>query len=125
MARGDILIAEDDPILRNLYIKKFTLNAYEVRTAEDGEEAIRQIMAKPPDMLLCDLNMPKVNGMQVLQQFPRNRRTFPIIILTNYGDEKTRNTAVELGADDYFVKKDMTIKSLVEMVEKLMMFKQR
>ncbi len=123
MARGDILIAEDDPILRNLYIKKFTLNAYEVRTAEDGEEAIRQIVAKPPEMLLCDLNMPKVNGMQVLQQFPRNRRTFPIIILTNYGDEKTRNTALELGADGYFVKKDMTIKSLVEMVEKLMMFK--
>lgn len=123
MARGNILIAEDDPILRNLYIKKFSMGGYEVRTAEDGEEAMRQIVGLPPDIMLCDLNMPKLNGMQLLQQFPRNRRTFPVIILTNYGDEKTRNMAVSLGADDYFVKKDMTIKSLIDMVEKLMMFK--
>lgn len=124
MPGGDLLIAEDDPILRSLYVKKFGLLGFAIRTAEDGEDALRQIVARAPDIMLCDLNMPKLNGMQVLQQFPRDRRTFPIIVLTNYSDEQTRKLAGELGADGYFIKKDMTIKSLVEMAEKLLLYKQ-
>lgn len=119
MPKGNILIAEDDAVLRNLYVKKFTMEGYQTRTAENGEEAIASIKAAQPDLLICDIHMPKVDGFQVLKEFPRASRSFPIIVLTNFdqGDFKLR--AQELGADDYFVKKDMTIKSLVEMVEKL------
>jgi two-component system, OmpR family, response regulator VicR len=119
MAKGDILIAEDDAVLRSLYEKKFSVEGYEVRTAQDGEQALAEIRKQKPDLLICDIHMPKVDGFQVLKEFPRDKRDFPIIMLTNFdqGDFKLR--AQELGADDYFVKKDMTIRSLVEMVEKL------
>ncbi len=119
MSKSDILIAEDDPVLRNLYIKKFTVAGYTIRAAEDGEQALREIEAKQPDVLVLDLHMPKVDGFQVLEKFPKATRKFPVVILTNFADEQTRARGAELGTDDFFVKKDMTIKSLLEMVERV------
>ncbi len=63
--------------------------------------------------------MPKMDGFQVLEQFPHEKRTFPVIMLTNFADENSRERSKTLGADDYFIKKDMTIKSLLEMVERV------
>ncbi len=119
MSKGNILIAEDDAVLRNLYVKKFTTEGYEVQTAEDGEQAIAAIKAKEPSLLICDIHMPKVDGFQVLKEFPKESRKFPAIMLTNFDQADFKLRAQELGADDYFVKKDMTIKSLVQMVERL------
>ncbi len=119
MPKGNILIAEDDAVLRNLYVKKFGMEGYDVRTAEDGEQAIRMIREQAPDLMLCDIHMPKADGFQVLKEFPRSIRKFPIIVLTNFDQGEFKLKAQELGADDYFVKKDMTIRSLVEMVERL------
>lgn len=115
----DILIAEDDPVLRNLYIKKFSVAGFMVRAVEDGELAVNEITTRPPDILILDIHMPKMDGFQVLEKFPKATRTFPVIMLTNFADENSRNRGKELGADDYFIKKDMTIRSLLEMVEKL------
>lgn len=117
MAKADILIAEDDPVLRNLYIKKFSVAGYEIRAVEDGEQALKALTDKIPDVLVLDIHMPKVDGFQVLEQYPKEKRTFPVVMLTNFADEKSRERGKELGADDYFIKKDMTIKSLLEMVE--------
>lgn len=121
MAKADILIAEDDPVLRNLYIKKFTVSGYEIRTVEDGEQALAEIMRQPPDMAILDIHMPKMDGFQVLEHFPREQRAFPVIMLTNFSDEKSKQRGKELGVDDYFVKKDMTIRSLLEMVERILL----
>ncbi|MBI5156283.1 response regulator [Candidatus Peregrinibacteria bacterium] len=119
MSKADILIAEDDAVLRNLYLKKFSVAGYSIRTAEDGEQALAELQARPPEIAVLDIHMPKMDGFQVLEKFPPATRPFPIIVLSNFGDEKSKLQARELGADDYFVKKDMTIKSLVEMVERL------
>lgn len=120
MTKADILIAEDDPILRNLYIKKFAISGYEIRTAEDGEQAWAQLEQKKPDVLILDIHMPKMTGFQVLEKLQASGREFPVIMLSNFADEMSQLRAKELGADDYFVKKDMTIKSLLEMVERLL-----
>ena len=120
MARGNILIAEDDPVLRNLYVKKFTVAEFSIRTAADGEEAIAAITASAPDLLILDIHMPKVDGFGVLEKFPKETRNFPVIILSNFADEKYKRRGQELGADDYFIKKDMTIRSLFDMAEKLL-----
>lgn len=117
---ADILIAEDDAVLREVYTKKFTLSGYTIRTAENGEEAIAEIQKKVPDILVLDINMPIVDGFGVLEKYPKATRTFPIIMLTNFGDEKNRERGVELGADDYFIKSEMTIRKLLEMVETLL-----
>lgn len=120
MSKGSILIAEDDPVLRNLYVKKFTVNNFEVRTAEDGQQAVDEIVKQAPDLLILDIHMPKMDGFQVMEKFPKNARKFPIILLTNFDQTDFKLRAGQLGADDYFVKKDMTIRSLMEMVERLM-----
>lgn len=120
MTKADILIAEDDPILRNLYIKKFAISGYEIRTAEDGEQAWAAIEQRKPQILILDIHMPKMTGFQVLEKLQQTGRDFPVIMLSNFADEMSQLRAKELGADDYFVKKDMTIKSLLEMVERLL-----
>jgi DNA-binding response OmpR family regulator len=120
MTKPDILIAEDDAVLRNLYIKKFALSGYDIRTAEDGEAAWAAIEQKKPDVLILDIHMPKMTGFQVLEKLEQGGRSFPVIMLSNFADEMSQLRAKELGADDYFVKKDMTIKSLLEMVERLL-----
>ncbi len=118
MAKGTILIAEDDSVLRNLYVKKFTLSGYDIRTAENGQEALNQLAQQAPDVLILDIHMPIVDGLQVLSSLTKER-PFPVIMLSNFDDSENKRKAQELGADDYFVKKDMTIKSLLEMVERL------
>ncbi len=120
MANADILIAEDDAVLREVYTKKFTLSGYVIRTAQNGEEAIAEIQKKTPDILVLDINMPVLDGFGVLQKYPRDTRSFPIIMLTNFGDEKNRQRGEEMGADDYFIKSEMTIRKLLEMVETLL-----
>ena len=119
MNTPDILIVEDDSVLRNLYIKKFASAGYEIRAAENGEQALEEINKKTPEILVLDLHMPKMDGFQLLQQFPKKKRPFAVVILTNFADEQTRQKGKALGADDFFVKKDMTIKSLLEMVERV------
>ncbi len=118
MMKGKILIAEDDAVLRSLYVKKFSVEGYDVLTAEDGEQAVKLISENKPGMVLLDIHMPKMDGFQVLQHFPKNARSFPVIMLTNFDQSDFKLKAMELGADDYFVKKDMTIKSLVDMVSR-------
>lgn len=116
----DLLVAEDDAVLRNLYEKKFALEGFTVRSAVDGEEAVKMIKEKKPSILLLDIHMPKVDGFQVLREFPPAGRGFPVIMLTNFDQAEFKLRALELGADDYFVKKDMTMRSLADMVKKLL-----
>jgi DNA-binding response OmpR family regulator len=119
MPKAQILVAEDDAVLRNLYIKKFTIAGYSIRAAEDGEQAVREIESRVPDVLVLDIHMPKMDGFQVLERYPKATRTFPVVMLTNFADEVSKQRGKELGADEYFIKKDMTIKSLLEMVERV------
>lgn len=119
----NFLIAEDDPVLRDLYVRKFSNAEYQIRTAANGEEVISMVALQKPDLLLLDLNMPVLDGFGVLEKLPTDKRPFPVIIITNFEDQTTRDKAKKLGVDGYFVKKDMTIKSLVEMVEGLLKYK--
>lgn len=120
MARYKLLIAEDDTVLLDLYLRKFNKDTYEVLTAVNGQETLDMIAKNPPDLLLLDLNMPVLDGFGVLEKLPKEQRTFPVIVLTNFDDQTNREHGQKLGVDDYFVKKDMTIKTLVEMVDKLL-----
>jgi len=120
MARYKLLIAEDDTVLLDLYLRKFNKETYEVLTAVNGQETLEIIAKNPPDLLLLDLNMPVLDGFGVLEKLPKEQRIFPVIVLTNFDDQTNRERGQKLGVDDYFVKKDMTIKTLVEMVDKLL-----
>lgn len=118
MAQYKIIVTEDDTVLRDLYLRKFDRNVYDVRTAANGQEAYDLIMKEKPDLLLLDLNMPVLDGFGLLEKLTPEQRTFPVIILTNFEDQVNRERGKKYNVTNYFVKKDMTIKSLVEMVEK-------
>jgi DNA-binding response OmpR family regulator len=118
MAKFDILIAEDDTVLRDLYLRKMDQTKYDVRTAENGQAALDMILQKAPNLLLLDINMPILDGFELLEKLPADKRTFPIIILTNLADQSNRERGAKYNVADYFVKKDMTIKTLIDMIEK-------
>lgn len=120
MPKRKIIIAEDDTVLRDLYLRKFSSETYDVRTASNGQEALDLIAKEKTDLVLLDINMPILDGFGVLEKLPKPERRFPIVMLTNFDDQANRDRGTALGVDDYFVKKDMTIKSLVEMVERLL-----
>ncbi|MEQ1849713.1 MAG: response regulator [Candidatus Peribacteraceae bacterium] len=118
MAKFDILIAEDDTVLRDLYLRKMNREKYDVRTAENGQTALDMILTKAPNLLLLDINMPILDGFELLEKLPVDKRTFPVIILTNLADQFNRERGAKFNVADYFVKKDMTVKMLIEMIEK-------
>ncbi len=120
MGKYKIIIAEDDTVLRDLYLRKFKIDQYDIRTAANGQEALDFIAQDPPNLILLDINMPVLDGFGVLEKMPREKRNFPIVMLTNFDDQANRDRGHALGVDDYFVKKDMTIKSLLDMVERLL-----
>lgn len=120
MAQYKILVAEDDTVLRDLYLRKFDKAIYDVRTAADGQETLDEIAKEKPDLLLLDINMPVLDGFGVLERLPKDQRTFPVIVITNFDDQANRDRGTAYQVDDYFVKKDMTIKTLVQMVERLL-----
>jgi two-component system OmpR family response regulator len=119
-SKGDILFAEDDPVLREIYKKKFSIAGYDVRTAVNGAETITAIEEKAPDALVLDINMPEVNGFEVLKKYPKAQRKFPIVLLTNLADDHTKEEGEALGSDGFFIKSQMTIKTLIDMVEELL-----
>lgn len=120
MTRYKIVIAEDDTVLRDLCIRKFSATDYDVHTASDGEDALQKIAEIKPDLVLLDINMPVLDGFGVLEKLPKAERAFPIVILSNFDDQANHERANSYGIDGYFVKKDMTIKSLLTMVEELL-----
>ncbi|PIQ76231.1 hypothetical protein COU78_04700 [Candidatus Peregrinibacteria bacterium CG10_big_fil_rev_8_21_14_0_10_49_24] len=114
---ASILIAEDDPLLRDLYKRKFSMCGYGIRVVENGAEAIAAIEESVPDVAILDINMPVMDGFSVLEKYPEKQRPFSVIMLTNFGDEKNKKRGESLGVSKFFIKKDMTIKTLIEMVE--------
>ncbi|MBI3415366.1 MAG: response regulator transcription factor [Verrucomicrobia bacterium] len=101
-----ILVVDDEPDAIELI--RFNLNAagYEVITAEDGEEALKRARATAPDLILLDIMLPEVDGLEVCKILRRDPATsaIPIIMLTAKAAEIDRVLGLELGADDYVTK---------------------
>jgi two-component system OmpR family response regulator len=98
-----ILIADDDPHIRQLLAFALEKAGFEVVEAEDGEAALEKAEAAAPDLLVLDINMPRMNGLDVCRLL-RARIELPILILSSRDEEIDRVLGIELGADDYVVK---------------------
>ena len=101
-----VLIVEDEPDIRELVVHHLKREGYQVATAAGGEEALRQVRAAPPDLVLLDLMLPGMNGLEVCRRLRQDPPTagLPIVMLTAKGDEVDRVLGLEIGADDYIVK---------------------
>ena len=113
-----ILIADDEPTLVATLKYNLERESYEVITAADGEAALAAARANRPDLVLLDLMMPGLNGIEVCRIIRRETRV-PILILTARGEEADRVAGLEIGADDY-VTKPFSMRELVARVRALL-----
>src|SRR5262245_49284007 len=101
-----ILIVEDDPDIAQLVGHYLAKAGYTTERIASGRDAIASIAAKPPDLLILDLMLPQVDGLEVCRAVRSDKHTaaVPIIMLTARGEESERIVGLELGADDYIAK---------------------
>jgi DNA-binding response OmpR family regulator len=98
-----ILTADDDPQLLRLVARNLQFEGYDVISASDGQQALEQIEAQRPDLVLLDVMMPKMDGFTVCRNV-REFSTVPIIIVTARGQDQDKIRGLDLGADDYLTK---------------------
>jgi DNA-binding response OmpR family regulator len=116
MSAKSILIIEDDPVLLRGLKDNFEAQGYLVRTARDGQKGMDTLLTAPPDLLLLDLMLPKVNGYEICQAARARQLDMPIIMLTAKGQEDDIVRGLEVGADDY-VTKPFSIRELLARVK--------
>lgn len=106
MAQEHILVVDDEDDILELVRYNLAKAGYKVTTVASGEDAIKNARSKLPDLVLLDLMLPGVDGLEVCNTLRRDQRTanIPIVMLTARGDEADIVTGLELGADDYITK---------------------
>ena len=104
MPSQTILTIEDDAAIRRGVVDALTFAGYEVIEAGDGDIGCQMALAREYDLLLLDLVLPGMLGLDILQQVRNARPTVPVIILSARGEENDRVSGLRLGADDYVVK---------------------
>lgn len=101
-----ILIVDDEPMTRDILAHHAGQFGYCVRTATDGQEGLDAVLLEPPDLILCDVKMPRIDGMELVRRLKSHpdTRLIPIVMLTSLTDVETRVKALECGADDLLTK---------------------
>jgi len=115
-ARTCILIIEDEPAMVAGLRDNFEYEGYEVISASDGEAGLERVLADDPDLVVLDVMMPRMSGLEVCKQAKAKRPALPIIMLTARGQEIDKVVGLELGADDY-VTKPFSIRELMARVK--------
>ena len=111
-----ILIVEDEPAMVAGLRDNFEYEGYEVISAADGAEGLDRALADNPDLVVLDVMMPRMSGLDVCKQLKSQRPSMPIIMLTARGQEIDKVVGLELGADDY-VTKPFSIRELMARVK--------
>jgi two-component system NtrC family sensor kinase len=105
MATEHILVIDDSVAITSLLTDEILpLGGYRVTAAHSGEEGLEMVEALKPDLILCDLEMPDITGMDVLQELQLKRADIPAIMMTAFGSEAVATQALRIGVKDYIVK---------------------
>jgi DNA-binding NarL/FixJ family response regulator len=101
-----ILVIDDEVKVRTHTAELLRLEGYDVAEARNGREGVDKAKATPPDLIVCDITMPEMNGHRVLEALRADTRTahIPFVFLTGWGETQDLRTGMNLGADDYLVK---------------------
>ncbi|MDI6781948.1 MAG: response regulator [bacterium] len=115
-----ILVVDDDVAIVRMIEFKLKAAGFEVTCAFNGQEALDKITANKPDMLISDINMPQMTGIELVRQLKKSAQTrdIPVIILTARGEDEQREEAIEIGAN-VFVNKPFAPGKLLEIVRQL------
>lgn len=117
-----VLVAEDDRFLRRACEAGLRHLGLTVLTAADGEQAVNIARSQPLDLILLDLLMPKLSGIEVLRviRSEETTRSVKVLILTNSSHEEDANEARQLGIDGYYVKANLSLEKLGNEVKQLL-----
>ncbi len=114
-----ILLAEDDHFVSDIYKRKLASDGYEVLFAEDGREALKILEENIPDLVLLDIMMPFVDGMEVLQKMKEDERwkSVPVVMLTNLAEKDNIEKSIAMGANGYVIKAHFTPSEVVQKIK--------
>jgi two-component system phosphate regulon response regulator PhoB len=126
MAKQKILVVEDEEDILHLLFYNLTKEGFEVTTAESGREALEKVSMFKPDLILLDLMLPEISGLDICKRIKQNRETasIPVVMVTAKGGEADIVSGLEIGADDY-VTKPFSPKVLIARVRTVLRRKQR
>ncbi len=113
-----ILVVEDDRFLIGAYKAKLEKEGFEVKTASDGEEALKVLETYVPQVIIMDLVMPRKDGYTTLAEIKQidNRKDIPIIVASNLGQSDEVQKAKELGAADFVSKSSLSLSDLIKKI---------
>jgi two-component system, NtrC family, response regulator AtoC len=117
MSLGTVLAIDDEQNIRRLIRNEFSLEGYDVTTAKNGEEGLSLIQQSQFDVVLLDIKLPKLNGLDVLKRIKDMPTTMEVIMITGYGDIESAVDSLKLGARDY-VTKPFKLDDLLTIVQK-------
>jgi two-component system response regulator FlrC len=112
-----ILVVEDDPNLREAIVDSLMLKGHQVQDVCNGTEAVKVIAQSPLDIVLSDINMPEMDGLELLAHVKKNQPWLPMILMTAYGDVGQAVKAMQLGANDYLMK-PFEVQELLSLINK-------
>ena len=117
-----VLIVEDDPLMSRMYEKIFLFEKYEVDLAHDGQEGYEKAQSGKPTVIMLDVMMPKMNGLQVLEKLKADPATkgIPVIMLTNLAGQQDAETALSKGAVKYLIKSEHEPKEVTDIVKEIL-----
>lgn len=120
--KGKILIIEDDKFIGEIYVTKLVAEGFDVSLAEDGEEGLEMIKSEMPDVVLLDVLMPKMDGLEVLEEMKKipELDTIKVIMLTNANEEEFVKRANAARKVEYLLKSGHTPGEVVEKIEDLL-----
>ena len=99
-----VLVVDDEPPIRRFLRTSLSAQGYGIIEAEDGSKAIEDVRRRSPDLLVLDLSLPGIDGLEVIRRLRGSGVTLPIIVLSSRVDEAGKVEALDLGADDYVTK---------------------
>jgi DNA-binding response OmpR family regulator len=117
-----ILIVEDEDLIRDTYARRLEHEGYRVSQAASGREALQQARQSPPQLILLDVMLPDLSGLEVLKSLRSDRRflTTPVVLFTNLSQHMDKHQAARLGATDYLVKSEVAPADVVARVRQLL-----
>ena len=121
--QNKILLVEDDPMVVRMYQRKLEKDGFQLILAFNGEEGLAALKKEKPDIVLLDIMMPKMNGIDMLKTVKADPafKDIPIVMLTNLGDRpEDVQKCKELGAEDYWVKANTPIQEIAERIKKIL-----
>ncbi|MFH1968303.1 MAG: response regulator [bacterium] len=113
-----ILIVEDDPNFTSILKEKFSEEGFLIFTAQDGKEGLRASEAEKPDLIISDILLPRLSGMDMAKQIRAKNASLPIVLLTNVKDTSYLEKTKKMGKADYLIKSDIRLDDIVEVVKK-------